>query len=83
MKVAFGMPETLVLFSLFMYPQNFWFSIFAFSIGVLSRILAFAIVQQEKKEKQEIIGKAVTLLGSAVRPKPHRPAPDGDNGRFH
>ena len=83
MKVAFGMPEVLVLFSLFMYSQNFWFSILAFCAGLILRLFAFAMTFQEKRERNEIITASLATLGSLVKQRPQQKSTTGDNGRFH
>lgn len=43
MNVKLGMPEVLVLFSLFMYSQNFWFSVLAFSAGLIGRFCSYIL----------------------------------------
>jgi len=50
-KINIGMPEILIIFSLFMYSQSFWFSVIAFSIGVISRLCAVALDRAEEQEK--------------------------------
>ena len=53
MNVKLGMPEVLVLFSLFMYSQNFWFSIIAFTAGVIGRFCTYILETGAKAKLAE------------------------------
>ena len=53
MNVKLGMPEVLVLFSLFMYSQNFWFSITAFTAGLLGRFCTYILETGAKPKLAE------------------------------
>jgi len=50
MNVKLGMPEVLVLFSLMMYSQNYWFSVIAFTAGLLARFCSY-ILEVGKAQK--------------------------------
>ena len=53
MNVKLGMPEVLVLFSLFIYSQNFWFSITAFTAGLLGRFCTYILETGAKAKLAE------------------------------
>ena len=53
MNVKLGMPEVLVLFSLFMYSQNFWFSLIAFTAGLLGRFCTYILETGAKAKLAE------------------------------
>ena len=66
MNVKLGMPEVLVLFSLFMYSQNFWFSIIAFTAGVLGRFFTYILevgvkakIAEQKKQDVDSVTEFV------------------------
>ena len=67
MKVKLEMPEILVLFSLFMYSQSFWFSIIAFSLGLGSRLINYLIEYGAEMKKKEVIDQNVEELSSAIK----------------
>ena len=50
MKITFGMPEVLILFSLFIYQHSFWFSITSFVVGILGRLMAVCLDWQNQQE---------------------------------
>ena len=50
MKITFGMPEILVLFSAFIYNYSLFFSITAFVLGIMGRLCAFSIEYQKHTE---------------------------------
>ena len=67
MKLHFGMPELLVLFSLFMYSQSFWFSIVAFCLGLFGRIAQYLLSYSAELKKAEAINQSVDELGTAFK----------------
>tara|TARA_A100001011_G_scaffold334405_1_gene362731 strand:- start:1580 stop:1828 length:249 start_codon:yes stop_codon:yes gene_type:complete len=58
-KIKFGMPEILIVFSCLMYSSSFWFSVTAFCLGVLSRLASFLIEYNEKQERSKHISSEV------------------------
>ena len=67
MKLKLGMPEVLVLFSLFMFAQSFWFSVIAFSLGVLGRFFDFVMQQSLEHNKAEAINSEINNAADAIR----------------
>jgi len=67
MKVKLEMPEILVLFSLFMYSQSFWFSIIAFSLGLGSRLINYLIEYGAEMKKTEALNQNVEEFSSAIK----------------
>ena len=67
MKLKIGMPEVLVLFSLFMFEMSFWFSIISFSLGVLGRIVEYITNYSIEMKKAESINQSVDDLGNAFK----------------
>ena len=67
MKLKLGMPEVLVLFSLFMFSQSFWFSIVAFSLGVLGRFFDFVMEKSLEQKKAEAINSEINNAADAIR----------------
>lgn len=67
MKLKIGMPEVLVLFSLFMFEMSFWFSIVSFSLGVLGRIVEYITNYSIEMKKAESINQSVDDLGNAFK----------------
>ena len=81
MKITIGMPEILVLFSLLIYHNNFWFSIVAFCLGVGSRLASTSIEQAERKQRILAISNLVTTTVASIISSQNKQH-DGD-GRFH
>lgn len=67
MKLKLGMPEVLVLFSLFMFSQSFWFSVIAFSLGVLGRFFDFVMEKSLEQKKAEAINSEINNAADAIR----------------
>ena len=67
MKLKLGMPEVLVLFSLFMFSQSFWFSVIAFSLGVLGRFFDFVMEKSLEQKKTEAINSEINNAADAIR----------------
>ncbi|OUW75240.1 MAG: hypothetical protein CBD74_14850 [Saprospirales bacterium TMED214] len=67
MKLKLGMPEVLVLFSLFMFSQSFWFSIIAFSLGLLGRFFDFVMEKSLEQKKAEAINSEINNAADAIR----------------
>ena len=67
MKLKFGMPELLVLFALFMYPQSFWFSVVSFCLGLFARIIQYLMDYSAELKKAEAINQSVDDLGAAFK----------------
>ena len=67
MNIKLGMPELLVLFSLFMYSQSFWFSIVAFNLGLVGRIVQYLMDYSTELKKAEAINQSVDELGTAFK----------------
>jgi len=53
MNIKFSMPELLVLFSLMMYSQSFSFSVAAFTLGLLGRVLVYLVDYSVEIKKAE------------------------------
>jgi len=67
MQIKLGMPEILVLFSLLMYSQNLYFSLTAFSFGLLGRIIEYLIVYGAEMKKVEATNKNIDELGTVIK----------------
>ena len=67
MKLKLGMPEVLVLFSLFMFEMSFWFSIVSFSLGVFGRVVDYITNYSLEMKKAESINQSVDDLGNAFK----------------
>jgi len=67
MQLKFGMPELLVIFSLFMYSQSFSFSVTAFVLGLLGRISSYLIDYSSEMKKAEAINQNIDELGTAFK----------------
>ena len=67
MKLKIGMPEVLVLFSLFMFSQSFWFSVIAFSLGTLGRIFDYVLVWSLEQKKTEALNTEITNAAESIR----------------
>jgi hypothetical protein len=65
MKLIFGMPEILIIFSGFMFSQSWGFAIVAFSLGVLARVSTYALTIAEKKEQQKESEETIENLAKA------------------
>ena len=67
MQIKFGMPEILVLFSLAAYSQSFYFSLVAFSLGVLGRIFEFLMNYGIEMKKAEAANQNIDELGTVIK----------------
>ena len=67
MKVKFGMPELLILFSLFMFAQSFWFSVAAFSLGTLARVFDYVLHWSLEQKKAEALNEEITNAADAIK----------------
>ena len=67
MKINFSMPELLVVFSLFMYPQSYTFAAIAFCIGVFSRFMNYMIAYGLEQKKAEAMTQNIDELGNAFK----------------
>ena len=67
MKLKIGMPEFLILFSLLMYPQSFWFSIIAFGLGTLGRVFDYTLEYNLEHKKTEALNSEITNAADAIR----------------
>ena len=67
MQLKFGMPELLVIFSLFMYSQSFSFSVAAFVLGLLGRMSSYLIDYSSEMKKAEAINQNIDELGTAFK----------------
>jgi hypothetical protein len=67
MQLKFEMPEILIIFSLVMYPQSFWFSVAAFSLGLLARMSQVILDYGIEHKKAETIKESADELGQAMK----------------
>ena len=67
MKFKFAMPELLIVFSLFMFSQSFWFAIIAFSLGVISRTFEYVLTWSLEQKKAEAINEEITNAADALK----------------
>ena len=65
MKLIFGMPELLIVFSGFMFSQSWGFAVAAFSLGVLGRVASYAMDFADKKEQQKESEETIENLAKA------------------
>ena len=49
MKITFGMPEILLIYSLLIYPQAWALSLAALVLGIASRLFCYAQHREDKK----------------------------------
>ena len=56
-NIKFAMPELLVVCSLFLYSQSFWFSIISFTLGVLARFIEYVLTWSAEQKKAEAINE--------------------------
>ena len=67
MQVKLGMPEILVIFSLFMYSQSFVFSVTAFCLGVFSRVGSYLIEYGAEMKKAEALNSSAEQMGDVFK----------------
>ena len=67
MKLKFGMPEVLILFSLFMYTQSFWVSVISFVLGVTGRLFDYVLHWSLEQKKAEAINSEINNAADAIR----------------
>lgn len=67
MQLKLGMPEILVIFSLFMYPQSFVFSVIAFCLGVFSRVGSYLIDYGKEMKKAEALTNSAEEIGDVFK----------------
>ena len=67
MNIKLGMPEVLVLFSLFMYTNNFYFAVTAFVLGALGRTMDYLLVWSTEQKKTEALQNSADNLGTAFK----------------
>ena len=67
MKLKFGMPEVLVLFSLFMYTQSYWFSVIAFVLGTLGRMFDYLITWSLEQKQAEAMSSEINNAAAAIK----------------
>lgn len=67
MKINLGMPEVLVLFSLFIYTQSFWFSVIAFVLGTLGRLSTYLLDWSLEQKKAEAINSEINNAADTIR----------------
>jgi len=67
MNIKFSMPELLVLFSLFMYSQSFWFAVGAFTLGVISRLTVYLLDYGKELKRAENLSNGLDELSATVK----------------
>ena len=67
MNIKLGMPELLIIFSLVMYSQSFYFSIVSFCLGIFARFFSYVLDYSTELKKTEAINQSVDDLGSAFK----------------
>ena len=67
MQIKLGMPEILVIFSLFMYSQSFSFAITAFVLGLLARVSNYLLEYSAEMKKAEAVSQNIDELGTAFK----------------
>ena len=83
MKIKFGMPEALVIFSVLMYSNSFWFSVIAFCLGVLSSLASFLIEYSEKQEQSKQLTDEAAKAQKTLSNFLSRIGGGSDNHGFH
>ena len=67
-NINFGTSQLLIVASVFMYSQNFWFSIIMFCLGLITATVDYSIrwnAEQEKEKKsKEAVDKVEENLKS-------------------
>ncbi len=61
------MPEILIIFSLMMYPLSVPFSILAFTLGLMARIIDYLMSYSEKLKKSESINESVEEVAEVLK----------------
>ncbi len=67
MNIKIAMPEVLVIFSIFMYSQSFWFSVIAFCLGLLARIFSYVLEFHEKQAQTQSIKEGADEVANALK----------------
>ena len=65
-NLNFGMPELLVLSSVWLYSQAFTFSMILLSLGLVGKFFAFALEAQEKKTVAESGEKTIKTITDTI-----------------
>ena len=67
MNIKFSMPELLVLFSLVMYSQSYTFSVLAFCLGLVGRILVYLLEYAVEQKKAESMKEDINEVANAFK----------------
>jgi hypothetical protein len=67
MNIKLSMPEILIIFSLMMYPLSVPFSILAFALGLIARIIDYLMSYSEKLKKSESINESVEEVAEVLK----------------
>lgn len=67
MNIKFSMPELLVLFSLLMYSQSFWFAVISFNLGLLARIIDYIMDYSAELKKAETINENISEAAESLK----------------
>ena len=85
-RITFGMPELLIVFSFLMFPTSKWFAIIAFSMGVFGKLSSMALEinkkDEEEKKAQESIDKFGNVIAQIVDTVTEH-KPKKSSGSFH
>ena len=67
MNIKLGMPEILVVFALFMYPQSFSFAMTGFALGITGRIFEYIMTFHEKQQAAQKVKDGVDEVADALK----------------
>ena len=67
MQIKLGMPEILILFSLVVYTQSFYFSVASFVLGISGRLIEYLMNYGIEMKKAESVNQNLDELGTAFK----------------
>ena len=67
MQIKLGMPEILILFSLVVYTQSFYFSVASFVLGISGRLIEYLMNYGIEMKRAESVNQNLDELGTAFK----------------
>ena len=65
-RINFGMPELLIVFSFLIFPTSKWFAITAFTFAIFGKVAKFAIEVNNKDEEEKKTAEAIDKFGNVI-----------------
>ena len=66
-RLNFGMPELLVIFSFLIFTTSKWFSITAFCMAILGKMCVVALEMNRKEEESKKKKRAINSAGNQTQ----------------